>query len=63
MESDAPQGVKNAPTATMPEPLRRMDFVESISPSMRSVEAATARQVQERSRAEGSRSGWLLVRH
>jgi two-component system response regulator AtoC len=39
MESDVRQGVKNVQTAMIHEPMRRIDFVEGVSPSMRSVEA------------------------
>src|ERR1035441_9144983 len=38
MESDVRQGVKNVPTAMIREPMR-MEFVEGVSPSTRSVEA------------------------
>src|SRR5580658_10615980 len=39
MQSGVRQGVKNMQTAMVHEPARRMDFVEGVSPSMRSVEA------------------------
>jgi two-component system, NtrC family, response regulator AtoC len=39
MQSGVRQSVKNMQTATIHEPVRRMDFVEGVSPSMRSVEA------------------------
>ncbi len=39
MESDVRQSVKNVQTAVIHEPVRKMDFVEGLSPSMRSVEA------------------------
>jgi DNA-binding NtrC family response regulator len=39
MQSGVRQGVKNMQTAMIHEPVRRMDFVEGVSPSMRSVEA------------------------
>jgi two-component system response regulator AtoC len=38
MESDVRQGIENVQTAIIREPIR-MDFVEGVSPSMRSVEA------------------------
>ena len=39
MQSGVRQGVKHMQTAMVHEPVRRMDFVEGVSPSMRSVEA------------------------
>ena len=39
MESDVRQSVKNVQAAVIHEPVRQMDFVEGVSPAMRSVEA------------------------
>jgi DNA-binding NtrC family response regulator len=39
MESDVRQGAENVATAMIHEPMKRMDFVEGLSPSMRSLEA------------------------
>jgi two-component system response regulator AtoC len=46
MEPDVRQGVKSVQSARIHEPLRRLDFVEGVSPSMRSVEAVMGEVAQ-----------------